>query len=93
MSLLQRDLVCQQAVELISDYLDGALSRRDRKRLERHLASCDACNAYLEQVRATVAASGSVTAMDLDPEVVDGLVDLFRRFRGERDTPNGESSS
>lgn len=81
MKLLSRDIVCRQAVDLVSDYLEGSLSRRDRRRLERHLAACDACHAYLEQVRAQIAAAGAVEPETLDPDVVDGLVDLFRRFR------------
>ncbi len=58
MRLLSSPLVCRDAVELVSDYLDGTLSRRQRRRLEKHLAGCDACTAYLEQMRATIAASG-----------------------------------
>jgi anti-sigma factor RsiW len=73
-------LVCQQAVELMSDYLDGSLSRRDRKRLEQHLAGCDACSAYLEQLRVTIIASGVVEVDELAPEVLETLTDLFRRF-------------
>ena len=75
--------VSQQAVEMMSDYLDGSLSRRDRKRLERHLAGCDACSAYLEQMRVTIVASGVVVADDLTPEVLETLTDLFRRFHEE----------
>ncbi len=80
MKLLHREIVCRQAVALASDYLDGALTRRDRRRLERHLAACDGCDAYLAQLRETIAASGSAEPEALDPEVVDGLVDLFRRY-------------
>ena len=83
MRLLASPLVCREAVELMSDYLEGSLSRRDRKRLERHLADCDACTAYLEQLRVTIAASGRVEPDDLDPEVLEGLVDLFRQYREE----------
>lgn len=83
MKLTPTRLVCQQAVELMSDYLDGSLSRRDRQRLERHLAGCDACNAYLEQMRVTIVASGVVVADDLTPEVLETLTDLFRRFHEE----------
>ncbi len=86
MRLRTRDIVCQQAVELMSDYLDGALPRRQRRRLERHLAGCDACTGYLEQLRATITLVGSATPEDLDPEVVDGLTEVYRRFRGERDS-------
>jgi anti-sigma factor RsiW len=78
-----KDIVCQQAVELMSDYLDGSLSRRQRRRLDRHLRGCDACTAYLEQMRATVAVTGTVGPDDLDPETLDGLVDLFRRYQAD----------
>jgi anti-sigma factor RsiW len=74
-------LVCQQAVELMSDYLEGALSRRDRRRLEKHLAECDACTAYLEQLRVTIAASGVVTPDDLSSEALNTLTELFERYR------------
>lgn len=81
MKLLPSPLVCREAVELISDYLDGSLSRRERRRLEKHLAQCDACTAYLEQMRATIAASGKVGPDDLPSDVVEGLVNLFRQYR------------
>ena len=83
MKLLPSPLVCRDAVELVSDYLEGTLPRRDRKRLEHHLAMCDACGAYLEQMRATIAASGAVTHEDLPHDVVEGLVNLFRQFRSD----------
>ena len=84
MKLLPPPLVCRDAVELMSDYIEGSLSRRDRRRLEKHLAACDACSAYLEQMRATIAASGRVGPDDLDDDVVEGLVDLYRQFREDQ---------
>ena len=81
MRLMAPPQVCREAVELLSDYLDGALSRRVRRRLERHLADCDACGAYLDQLRATIAASGKVTPEDLAPETLEGLVALYRQFQ------------
>ena len=83
MRLTSVPLVCRDAVELMSDYVEGALSRRDRRRLERHLAGCDACTAYLDQLRATIAASGRVAPEDLDPAALDALTEVFRRFRAE----------
>jgi anti-sigma factor RsiW len=83
MRLLPSPLVCREAVELVSDYLDGNLSRRERRRLEKHLAACDACQAYLAQVRATVSASGRVGPDDLPADVVEGLVSLFRQYRSD----------
>ena len=84
MRVLPHALVCQEAVDLVSDYLDGTLSRRDRRRLEEHLANCDACTAYVEQIRMTIAASGMVRPDDLSPEALETLTDLFRRFNDER---------
>ena len=83
MRLLPSPLVCQQAVELMSDYLDGSLSRRDRRRLDAHLALCDACTAYLEQLRVTIAASGVISVNELAPEVLETLTELFERYRDE----------
>jgi anti-sigma factor RsiW len=78
-------LVCRQAVELMSDYLEGSLSRRDRRRLEKHLADCPHCSMYLEQMRLTIAASGVVGPDDLEPEALEGLVEIFRQFHDEPD--------
>lgn len=49
---------CRQAVELVTDHLEGVLPDDDRARFERHLAECDACTADLAQMRATVRALG-----------------------------------
>jgi anti-sigma factor RsiW len=81
--LLSRDLVCQQAVELVTDYLEGTLSRRQRRRFESHLRGCPHCTAYLEQIRIVIATTGRVDPGDLEAEVRDTLVDLFRRYREE----------
>lgn len=80
---LHGSLVCQQAVELVTDYLDGRLSRRDRRRFEAHLKGCPNCSAYLEQIRETVRATGSVEPDDLSPEAQQELTDLFHRWRSD----------
>jgi anti-sigma factor RsiW len=82
-SLRRRDIVCQQAVELVTDYLEGALSRRDRRRFETHLRACPNCSAYVEQIRLTIELAGRVETEDLTPEAQQELGDLFRRWRTE----------
>lgn len=77
----RRALVCRQAVELMSDYLDGALTDQDRVRLEAHLADCPHCSAYLAQLRATIDALGTATPEDLPDQAVDDLVELYQRWR------------
>jgi anti-sigma factor RsiW len=82
--LRRRDLVCQQAVELVTDYLEGALSRSARRRFEAHLAGCPHCTEYLAQVRETIRLTGRLEPEDLTPQMRDGFVELYRRWRSEQ---------
>jgi anti-sigma factor RsiW len=77
----RRDIVCQQAVELVTDYLEGALSRADRRRFEAHLAACPHCTEYLAQMRATIELTGDLTADDLTPQMQDEFITLYREWR------------
>lgn len=77
----RRALVCRQAVDLMSDYIEGALSERERSRLEAHLADCPHCTEYLAQLRVTIDALGVAAPGDLPDEAVDELVALYRRWR------------
>ena len=81
----RRDIVCQQAVELVTDYLEGALSRRARRRFEAHLAGCPHCTEYLAQMRETIRLTGRLEPEDLTPQQRDEFVDLYRRWRSERE--------
>ena len=47
-------------VELVTDYLEGRLSRSERRRFEQHLSACDGCTAYVEQMRLTLRALGKL---------------------------------
>ena len=82
MPLFAQPLVCQEFVELITDYLDGSLSRRDRRRLEKHLDACDGCTEYLESFRVTVNSLGALPAEPADPHVREHLLAAFRELRG-----------
>ena len=78
-------LACQQMVELITDYLDDALSRSRRRRFEAHLAGCEHCTEYLEQMRATIRLTGRLRSEDLSPEMRQEFGALYRRWRSEAD--------
>ena len=80
-----REIVCQQAVELVTDYLEGALSRADRHRFEAHLAGCPHCTEYLAQMRATIELTGGITADDLTAQMQDDFIELYRQWRADRD--------
>jgi anti-sigma factor RsiW len=83
MNVLTRDLTCQQAVELVTDYLEGTLSWRQRRRFEKHLRGCPNCSAYLQQIRTTIELAGRVEPDQLDETTRNGLIDLYRRYRSE----------
>ena len=74
-------VVCRQAVELVTDYLEGGLSRRERARFEDHLKDCPHCSAYLEQMRATIATLGRIEPESLDDRAREDLVELYRRWK------------
>jgi anti-sigma factor RsiW len=80
---LVKDINCVEAVALMSDYLEGALSMRHRRRLEHHLAGCDGCSAYLEQMRVTIALTGTVGPGDLPREALDKLLEVFDHYQSE----------
>jgi anti-sigma factor RsiW len=86
----RRDLACQQAVELVTDYLEGALPRSERRRLERHLARCPHCTEYLTQIRATIAITGRVTPDDLTDQMRTEFIALYRRWQHDRDTGDAD---
>jgi anti-sigma factor RsiW len=76
-------LVCQEMVELITDYLEGALSRSQRRRFEAHLSGCEHCTDYLEQMRATIRLTGRLQGEDLTPAMREEFTALYRRWRAE----------
>ncbi len=79
----RRDIVCRDAVALVTDYLEGALSARDRTRLERHLAGCTGCEEYFREMRITISTLGRVEPEDLTPEARSEMVALLLRFRAD----------
>jgi anti-sigma factor RsiW len=78
-----RELACQQVVELVTDYLEGALPPAQRRRFEFHLSGCPHCTEYLAQIRETIRLAGRVTPDDLTPQMRTDFSDLYRRWRDE----------
>jgi anti-sigma factor RsiW len=77
------DLSCQELVELVTDYFDGALSPRDRARFDAHLDACTGCARYVEQMRTTIAVTGATATLEERPEVA-GLLEAFRGWHRAR---------
>ena len=77
----RRAIVCREAVQLMTDYLEGVLSPSDRARLEGHLSGCPHCSEYLAQIRVTIDALGRAEPEAFPAEAVDDLVALYRRWQ------------
>jgi anti-sigma factor RsiW len=74
---------CQHAVELVTDYLEGALDTDETTRFEQHLNACPPCVRYVAQVRATASTLGHVEPPAPDASTRTALIDAFRDFRRE----------
>jgi anti-sigma factor RsiW len=73
---------CQELVEHVTDYLDGALSPELRARIDHHLADCEGCTEFLRQMRQTVAAARGADIRRLDAPVRASLLEAFRSQKG-----------
>ena len=77
------DLTCQQAVALVTAYLDGDLQGDAKALFEAHLNECEMCTEHVKQIRVTIAAAGHVGHEDLDPLAREDLMQLYRRGRDD----------
>ena len=74
----QPGLTCAELVELVTDYLEGALSPSEHARVERHLGACVNCTRYVEEMRTTIALVGRIDEDDLSEEAKSELLEAFR---------------
>jgi len=75
---------CRQVVELMTDYLEGALSAIERARFEQHIAGCDGCTAYLAQLRMARRIMGKLADEPVPAGVEKELLEAFRSWRSTR---------
>ena len=76
-------LACQELVELVTDYFEGALSDRDRARFEAHIAGCDDCTLYVAQMREMLTVLGGLTTESLSAEAETELLVAFRDWKAQ----------
>ena len=75
------DAACIDEVELMTDYLEGALPEAERRRLEAHLETCPGCTEYLAQMRAVAGSLGGLREETLPRELRDSLIATLRDIR------------
>ena len=78
---MAEDLDCRDVVEVVTDYLEGDLAPDHRHRFDRHLAACEDCQVYLEQLRTVLRVAGRPTVDAVPPETMAGLLRAFRDWR------------
>jgi len=71
-------IACREMVELVTDYLEGRLPQWDRFQIERHIAGCDGCARYLEQMRTTIRLTGQLREEDVPVPAREALLTAFR---------------
>jgi predicted anti-sigma-YlaC factor YlaD len=81
-------LSCQEMVELVTDYLEGALSRVDHARFEAHISACEGCTMYLRQMREMLDLLGELTPDAISPQAEAELLATFRGWK----SANGPSA-
>jgi anti-sigma factor RsiW len=74
-------LRCRELVEIVTDYLEGALAPVDVERFEAHIAGCEGCTAYVRQMRDTLELLGELTPESLSPEAEAELLAAFRDWK------------
>jgi hypothetical protein len=75
------DMACRELVEVITDYLEGVLPEPDQVRFEE----CPGCRAYLQQMRQTIEALGTLPQSAIPEQDPGKLLELFRDWNARSD--------
>jgi anti-sigma factor RsiW len=78
------EIVCRELVELVTPYLEDALPADERALVEQHLASCDGCEAYVQQMRLTIRAIGHVSEDAITSKTREDVLAIFRKWRNRQ---------
>jgi anti-sigma factor RsiW len=76
-----RDIACKHLVEELTAYVEETMPAAERARFDFHLAYCDDCATYVEQVRATIARLGALPEPALPPEKRAAVLEAFKDWR------------
>lgn len=80
--MAEQELTCHELVELVTEYLEGAMLPPERARLEIHLSNCRPCRHYLDQMRKTIDVVGAIPEETVTPEAREDLLAVFRAWKG-----------
>ncbi|MCK9877919.1 zf-HC2 domain-containing protein [Frankia sp. AgPm24] len=77
------EIDCDELVEIVTDFLEGALDADTHRRVTEHLGQCDGCEAYVDQMRTTARLTGTLRQDELPPEMRDRLLAAFRGWKAD----------
>jgi predicted anti-sigma-YlaC factor YlaD len=75
------ELTCRELVEIVTDYLEGALTQEDFARFERHLSVCEGCTIYVDQMRETIRLTGMLREDQIPDAAREALLEAFRGWK------------
>jgi anti-sigma factor RsiW len=82
-------MTCEHLVDLVTAYLEGALTEPDRTRFDEHIAECPMCQDHLDRMRTIISELGALHERDIDQAA---LAELQERFAGW-DAPAADASA
>ena len=83
----ERAITCQELTEVLTDYLEGTMALEDRAALEAHLALCEGCATYVEQMRQVIATVHKLRPDDVETTAPDELLEAFRAWKRGQPIP------
>ena len=82
----QKELNCQEVVELVTDYLEQALLPEKQAQFENHIEKCPGCENFLEQVQQTIMMLRKLSEQQTFPETKQDLLEVFRNWKQDEST-------
>jgi len=83
-------LTCREFVEVLTEYLEGALAPEERADIERHIVFCRGCADYAEQMHSTIDVLARAAAEDAGDGPDERLLEIFRRWKAQRPSAEEE---
>ena len=74
-------LTCRDFVELVTDFLEGAVEQDTKLRFEQHMRICAGCETYLQQMMETASRLGEIPVETISDEMQQTLLSAFHDFR------------
>jgi len=76
-----KNIVCMSGVELLMEYMEGALEPDDRAAIEAHVAGCPRCEAFIASYHETLRIVREATQIEMPADLEASLLGALRASR------------